>query len=348
MGQQLCTRPPFGAQSMSDHEFDFEDAEYTAHAKEVHRKVAILREKFGWHTDPEVENALAETDMNQYRGILKRPHGVEPNWDQDVHGAFMGDKRVQNLAAGGFVFENVSVYAVLVQLLYPSIVEGVQPRVLDIGCGTGFLTTVLARLVRPRGGSVVAIDMFARQVEHAQRTMTSCCPELLPYVTFQVADGWQFREPTGKSFHTIAVACQASEVPQALVQQLAPGGHLVCPVGNSEDRRHKKGPYHKYWLVRKGSDGSILFSGRAGPIGVNFVPFLPPPQTKRHEARVACISGRAEASAKVRQDGRMYIGTPQGLVKIPIEPGIAAAGGVAFAATPCLYGVGHPVLGHRC
>ena len=34
------------------------------------------------------------------------------------------------------------------------------------GCGTGFLTSVLATLARPRNGKVIAIDIFERQVEH--------------------------------------------------------------------------------------------------------------------------------------------------------------------------------------
>merc|ERR1712087_652977 len=61
-----------------------------------------------------------------------------------------------------------------------------------------------------------------------------------------------------------------------LVQQLAPRGRLVIPVGssNSVDRGESK-VYRKYWLVEKGPDGAVQFNGRAGPISVNFVPFLP-------------------------------------------------------------------------
>jgi len=253
-----------------------EDGEDLRHAEEVHDRIVQLQEQHDWPTHPEVENALVSVDLHEYRRILREHQVAEPGWDEATHGAFTGDKRVRNLAAGGFVTEGLSVYTVLVQLLYPAIVSsGPSPRILDVGCGTGFLTSVLARLVAPRGGTVLAIDLFSRQVEHAQRTMRSCCPELLPYVSFAVANGPEYRD-YDRPFSAIAVAAQTQEVPEGLVQQLAPRGRLVVPVGSTASAEGGKKDYQRYWVVEKGADGAIAFSGRAGPISVNFVPLLPP------------------------------------------------------------------------
>merc|ERR1719282_988389 len=268
MGQQPCLECPWSDEESSDWE--------TQHAQEVHDIVELLAEKYDWNVDPEVEKALASTDLPSYREILKRRHDPEPQWDEAAYGAFRDDKRVRHLAIGGCVFEKLSVYVVLVQLLYPAIARGHAPRVLDVGCGTGFLTSVLARLVAPRGGKVVAIDMFSRQIGNAQRTMKSCCPELLKHASFNIANGWDYRDSEDIGFNAIAVGAQAPEVPMGLVQQLAPRGRLVIPLGgsNSADRGESK-VYRKYWLVEKGPDGAVQFNGRAGPISVNFVPFLP-------------------------------------------------------------------------
>jgi len=355
MGQQQCI-----GVSLADSTEDPDTADVhgldTAHAQEVRKKADALAEKYGWHTDPEVEEALARTDLPTYRRILERHRSAEPRWDESVHGAFSGDRRVQSLAVGGFVFENLSVYMVLVQLLHPALAgrAGRPPRVLDVGCGTGFLTAVLARLVAPRGGTVVAIDLFARQVEHAQRTMAACCPELQNHVSFAVANGLEYRDPQGEPFDAIAVACQAAEVPQGLVQQLAPGGRLVAPVGRAAKDSGKARPHHKYWLVKKGPDGSVVFSGRAGPISVNFVPLLPscpakqpqqpatlgtstpaaaPPTANVVATPVAVVGARPWhlAASGVYVNGGMPVGPMVPMTSaVPLATGVPVSNGVHF------------------
>lgn len=261
-----------------------EDAEASGsdsrHAKEVRGRIAQLLEQHDWRTDGEVEAAMVSVDLREYRRIMRENQIAEPLWDESVHGAFRGDKRVRNLQAGGFVTEGLSLYSVLAQLLYPAIASVIAPRVLDVGCGSGFLTSVLARLVAPRGGTVLGIDLFERQVEHAQRSMSMCCPELLPRVQFLVGDGPEYRD-SGRQFSAIAVAAQMREVPAGLVRQLAPRGRLVVPIGSTASARGGKKDYERYWLVEKAADGSIAYSGRAGPISVNFVPLLPAPHAAK-------------------------------------------------------------------
>merc|ERR1712187_800811 len=119
---------------------------------------------------------------------------------------------------------------VLTQLLSQPLLKADPPlHVLDVGCGTGFLTAVLATLVQIRGGTVHAIDVFERQVEHAERDIRECTPDLLPHCTFEVANAWTYTSQ--QRYNAIAVAAQCEQVPENLVALLKPGGRLVCPLG---------------------------------------------------------------------------------------------------------------------
>ncbi|CAK0851638.1 unnamed protein product [Prorocentrum cordatum] len=110
----LCPR----LKDSSEGEEEDSDLGATAHSREVREIVALLAEKHDWNVSPEVEECIANTDLPAYREILKRGHQPEPGWDEKVHGAFLDDKRVRHLATGGCVFEKLSVYVVLVQLLF--------------------------------------------------------------------------------------------------------------------------------------------------------------------------------------------------------------------------------------
>ena len=70
-------------------------------------------------------------------------------------------------------------------------------------------------------------------------------------------------------YDAIHVGAAAQKVPQALVEQLAPGGRLVIPVG-------PEGQAQELVVLDKCPDGSILDSSRGQ--GVFFVPLIP-----RHE-----------------------------------------------------------------
>ncbi|CAE7881774.1 PCMT1, partial [Symbiodinium microadriaticum] len=75
------------------------------------------------------------------------------------------------------------------------------------------------------------------------------------------------------------VAAQCDHPPENLVRLLKPNGILVCPVGPVVpiDSKHP-GRFQPYWMVKMGpvAGAAPAFSGRAGPISVNFLPLLPP------------------------------------------------------------------------
>lgn len=100
-------------------------------------------------------------------------------------------------------------------------------RVLEIGTGSGYQTAVLAHLV-PHVYSVERIKSLQWQAKRRLKQLD------LHNVSTRHGDGWQgwaSRAP----FDAIIVTAAAPAVPSALLAQLADGGRLVLPVGESVD-----------------------------------------------------------------------------------------------------------------
>lgn len=124
-------------------------------------------------------------------------------------------------------------------------------RVLDVGCGSGYAAALLAELVAP-GGSVVAVERIAALIEPARRRLHGRA------VTVHHADGGE-GWAAGAPYEAIHVAAVATEIPPALLAQLAPGGRLVIPLGRDDEQA--------LWLWCGGQRTNL------GP--VSFVPFMP-------------------------------------------------------------------------
>ena len=96
-------------------------------------------------------------------------------------------------------------------------------KILEIGTGCGYQTAVLAPLVK-QVYSVERIPELLRKTRQRLR-------ELGIYnVQFRPGDGWLGWSKYAP-YDGIIVAAAASEMPQKLLEQLAPGGRLIIPVG---------------------------------------------------------------------------------------------------------------------
>jgi protein-L-isoaspartate(D-aspartate) O-methyltransferase len=101
--------------------------------------------------------------------------------------------------------------------------------VLDIGTGSGYAAAVLDELA----DAVVSIEVVPGLAETARAALAATGHDR---VEIRVADGRE-GAPERAPFDAISVAAAADAVPSALVEQLAPKGRLVAPVGGSHGQR---------------------------------------------------------------------------------------------------------------
>ena len=105
-----------------------------------------------------------------------------------------------------------------------ALLEGFKgEKVLEIGTGCGYQTAVLSPLVK-RIYSVERIPELLRKTRQRLRDLD------IYNVQFRPGDGWQ-GWPKYAPYDGIIVAAAAPVLPEKLLEQLAPGGRLVMPVG---------------------------------------------------------------------------------------------------------------------
>ena len=103
------------------------------------------------------------------------------------------------------------------------LIDGVPDSILEIGTGSGYQTSILAQLTT-KVFSVERIKSLQWQAKRRLRSMD------LHNVAMKHGDGWQGWQSKAP-FQAIIVTAAPTEVPAALLEQLADGGRLIIPVG---------------------------------------------------------------------------------------------------------------------
>lgn len=102
-------------------------------------------------------------------------------------------------------------------------------RVLEIGTGSGYAAAVLAQLA----AEIWTIERYRSLAESAAQRLAD-----LDYtnVHVMIGDGTQGL-PEHAPYDAIAVAAAAPHIPRSLLDQLAPGGRLVIPIGSLDEQK---------------------------------------------------------------------------------------------------------------
>ncbi|MBS4057150.1 MAG: protein-L-isoaspartate(D-aspartate) O-methyltransferase [Bacteroidales bacterium] len=127
-------------------------------------------------------------------------------------------------------------------------------RVLEIGTGSGYQASVLAEM----GARVFSIE---RQRKLFTRTRELLSKMNYPVKTF-LGDGYEGL-PAFAPFDRILITAAAPEIPQALIDQLKPGGVLVIPYGKDDVQQMLR--------MRKNTDGTMSTEQHGA---FRFVPLL--------------------------------------------------------------------------
>ena len=98
-------------------------------------------------------------------------------------------------------------------------------RVLEIGTGSGYQAAVLAKL----GVKVFTIEIVEELAEGARQTFDKLG---IPHITSRAGDGYQ-GWPEEAPFDAIILTAAPEHIPQPLLDQLAPGGRMILPLGKT-------------------------------------------------------------------------------------------------------------------
>lgn len=136
---------------------------------------------------------------------------------------------------------------------------------LDIGVGSGYLTAAMA-LMTGGNGKVIGIEHIKQLCDFGKMNISKHHSNLLESKKIElfIEDGRKGYKPFAP-YNCIHVGAGAMEPPKELIEQLAPGGRLVIPLGHPDDQY--------IYLIDKDMNGNINYTKG---LCVRYVPLTTP------------------------------------------------------------------------
>ena len=144
----------------------------------------------------------------------------------------------------------------IVALMIQAAAIGPDDRVLEVGSGSGYAAAVIGRIAR----QVIGIERQRDLVDASRDRVRN-----LGYANVEIVEGdGTCGHPDRAPYDAILAAASGSHVPAPLIEQLAPGGRLVMPLGDP-------GSVQRLVKVTKDENGEIQQSDLCA---VRFVPLI--------------------------------------------------------------------------
>lgn len=121
--------------------------------------------------------------------------------------------------------QTISQPYVVARMLEAMRAERDLDKLLEVGTGCGYQAAVMARIAK----QVYSIERIAPLLEKARANLR---PLRISNLRLSHGDGYQGLRDVAP-FDGIVVAAAAARMPRALLEQLAPGGRLVIPIGTT-------------------------------------------------------------------------------------------------------------------
>jgi len=120
----------------------------------------------------------------------------------------------------------------------------IQPgdRLLEVGTGLGYQAAILAEM----GALVFSVEIVEEFAQEAKVRLAAVGHDNIFIRVGDGSRGWPEHAP----FDKILVTAAARDVPEALIEQLNPGGRIVLPIGEADEVQQLS-------IVEKSADGRV-------------------------------------------------------------------------------------------